>query len=96
MKTLNKRRDGIPSGAVYVGRPSIWGNPFEIGRDGTREDVVLAFYAYGKERLTREPDWLEPLRGRDLVCWCAPALCHVDAIRILLDEHPVKACSAPS
>lgn len=25
---------------VYIGRPSKWGNPFIIGRDGTREEVI--------------------------------------------------------
>jgi Domain of unknown function (DUF4326) len=24
---------------VYIGRPSILGNPFKIGKDGTREEV---------------------------------------------------------
>jgi hypothetical protein len=25
---------------IYIGRPSIWGNPFEIGKDGGRTDVI--------------------------------------------------------
>jgi len=25
---------------VYIGRPSKWGNPFVIGRDGSRADVI--------------------------------------------------------
>lgn len=36
---LNKRRDGCPRGAAYIGRPSKWGNPFVIGADGTRDEV---------------------------------------------------------
>jgi len=29
-KVLNRRKDGIPKGTIYVGRPSKWGNPFKI------------------------------------------------------------------
>lgn len=25
---------------VYIGRPSRWGNPYIIGPDGTREEVI--------------------------------------------------------
>lgn len=31
---------------VYVGRPSKWGNPFAIGRDGTRQEVIDKYRAY--------------------------------------------------
>jgi len=38
---LNKKqlRGAVPN-AVYIGRPSMWGNPFVIGKDGTRAEVV--------------------------------------------------------
>ena len=39
-KVLNKRVDGMPPAAVYIGRPSIWGNPFVIGKDGSRDAVI--------------------------------------------------------
>jgi len=28
---------------VYIGRPSKWGNPFVIGKDGTRKEVVAQY-----------------------------------------------------
>lgn len=62
-------------GKVYVGRPSKWGNPFIIGRDGTREEVIEKYEDYLKSR----PDLLNALhelKGLDLVCWCAPKACH--------------------
>jgi hypothetical protein len=31
---------------IYIGRPGPWGNPFVVGRDGTRQDVVNLFEAY--------------------------------------------------
>lgn len=41
----------------------------------TREDVILLYIKHVKEKEIS----LEPLRGRDLCCWCAPdALCHAD------------------
>lgn len=80
LKVYSKRNGDAPKGAVYVGRPSAWGNPFRAGKDGTREAVIAKFEAYALERLTREPDWLEPLRGKDLVCWCAPLACHADVL----------------
>lgn len=83
MPTIYNKKHGIPpEGAVYVGRPSKWGNPYTIGRDGTREQVIAKFRIY----LVREIQLghLDPseLRGKDLVCWCAPADCHA---RILIE-----------
>ena len=39
-KVLNKRVNGVPAGAVYIGRGSKWGNPFRIGPDGDRAAVI--------------------------------------------------------
>ena len=85
-KVLNKRIDTIPEGAVYVGRPSKWGNPWSIGTDGTREEVIT-FYrnALPKMLTTCRDDGslildLNELRGKDLVCWCTPLPCHADVL----------------
>ena len=74
-RVLNKKRDRITAGAVYIGRPSKWGNPFQIGRDGDRNAVI----AKHREWLKSQPLLLRSageLRGRDLVCFCAPLACH--------------------
>ena len=41
-KVINARQVGKQQAAdrVYVGRPSKWGYPFVIGRDGSRDDVI--------------------------------------------------------
>ncbi len=39
-RVLNKRKTGVPSGAVYIGRSSKWGNPFPIGADRDRATVI--------------------------------------------------------
>tara|TARA_Y100000296_G_scaffold80431_1_gene105950 strand:- start:435 stop:716 length:282 start_codon:yes stop_codon:yes gene_type:complete len=80
-KVLNKRDSGVPAGAVYVGRPSKFGNPYEIGRDGSREEVIQKYEAW---LLTADNglsiDDLLQLKGKDLVCWCAPLACHAEVL----------------
>ena len=78
-RVLNRRTEPVPAGAVYVGRPSRWGNPYLIGRDGTRAEVIARYEA----DLVADPArmaTLVTLRGRDLVCWCAPLPCHADVL----------------
>lgn len=84
-QVLNKKRDGMPPGSIYIGRGSPWGNPYVIGRDGSREDVVFKFERYARERLRTDPDWLLPLHGKDLVCFCSPELCHGDILALIID-----------
>lgn len=74
--------------AEYIGRGSIYGNPFVIGPDGERMVVIAKFKAYAEWRLSKEPEWLEPLRGKDLACYCAPQACHGDVIIALLQAKP--------
>lgn len=65
---------------VYIGRPSKWGNPYEIGLDGTRDEVIQKYreYLYSNDRLIMEAE-LE-LRGKILGCWCSPKPCHGDVL----------------
>jgi hypothetical protein len=86
-RVLNKKLSGVPSGAVYIGRPSKWGNPFVIGRDGTRSEVVARYRSYllGNTQLMAA---LPELAGKDLVCWCAPDACHGDVLVELANPKP--------
>jgi len=77
---LNKRTDPIPNDAVYIGRPSKWGNPYAIGRHGDRDTVLRKFEAYIAAQPELRRQAREELRGRDLVCWCAPLPCHGDVL----------------
>jgi hypothetical protein len=75
----------LPSGVVYVGRPSIWANPFTTARGSVLEELVVDT---PEEAVLRYAEWMaepeqKPLRdrlaaiaGRDLACWCAPEACH--------------------
>ncbi|MGI8841394.1 MAG: DUF4326 domain-containing protein [Caulobacteraceae bacterium] len=78
-KVLNKRGVGIPGSAIYIGRGSQWGNPFKIGQDGDRVTVIAKHGAWLRNQhlLLRQ---IGDLRGKDLVCFCAPAACHGDLL----------------
>lgn len=83
-RVLNAHRDGKDvQGAIYVGRPSPWGNPFSLGKDGTREEVLAKYIGW----LHENPEFVDRARralaGRDLICWCAPAACHAEMLRDL-------------
>lgn len=80
-EVYNTRAAGVPKSAVYVARPSIWGNPFHV-QDFGRDDSIRMY----REWLAKpEQDELrarmrQVLRGKDLICWCAPQACHADII----------------
>ena len=69
---------------VYIGRPSKWGNPFTIGKDGTRDEVIGLYNRYIIISVLMGD--LEELRGKTLGCWCKPKACHGDVlVRLLRD-----------
>jgi Domain of unknown function (DUF4326) len=86
-----QRRRGwrLPTTAVSVTRPGRWGNPFRVGQDGDRTEVLARFKAYARDRLATDPEWLAPLRGKDLACWCPPGeACHADILLVLAKASP--------
>jgi hypothetical protein len=88
VRTRNKR-NGVPKDSIYIGRGSRWGNPFHIGRHGTRAQVISAYWEYLKTR----PDLLDALdtlRGHDLLCYCAPLDCHGDCLILMAEASPAE------
>ena len=79
-KVLNKYKDGVPTNAVYIGRPSKWGNPFVIGKDGSREEVIDKYRAWLLTQPAKVEEAKRELAGKDLVCFCAPKGCHGDVL----------------
>jgi len=60
---------------VYIGRPSKWGNPFRIGDDGTREEILAKYESW----IQTQPALiaaLPELQGKVLGCWCGSKPCH--------------------
>ena len=69
----------------YIGRGSPLGNPFIIGRDGTREEVIEKYKNY----IITHPELLKlirTLKGKRLGCFCAPLPCHGDVVKALADQ----------
>ena len=70
---------------VYIGRPSKWGNPFVIGRNGDRTQVIAKYRAW----IQQQPALLAALpelKGKTLGCYCAPLPCHGDVLAELADK----------
>jgi len=71
---------------VYIGRPSKWGNPFNIGVDGDRAEVIDKYESY----LLSRPHLIEAakieLKGKILGCYCAPLACHGDVLARVANE----------
>jgi Domain of unknown function (DUF4326) len=69
---------------VFIGRPSIWGNPFRIGPGFGRRAAIRAYEAWiaeQKDLLARLPE----LKDKRLGCYCAPLPCHGDVLARLAD-----------
>lgn len=73
-KVINLRHEPFD---VYIGRGSKWGNPFVVGRDGTREEVIEKFR---KEKLPELAPFLHELIDKTLGCFCKPKPCHGDVL----------------
>jgi hypothetical protein len=86
----------MPAGAIYVGRPSKWGNPFKVG-DWVRgwraslptniirpEEAVELFRRdamHPQAGLIFRENAQRELRGKDLACWCPlDQPCHADVL----------------
>lgn len=79
-KVWNKRDPHVPVDAVYVGRPSKWGNPYPMRNETMRKTVIDAYRGLLAIRPELVAAAKEELRGKHLVCWCAPKPCHADVL----------------
>lgn len=80
----------MPEAAIYVGRPSRWGNPHALYATSyigvrRRRDPAEAVALFRRMFEAFSPDYqrveLAPLRGHDLVCWCPlDRPCHADVL----------------
>ncbi len=80
MRTVHINQVKDWQNTVRVDRHTKWGNPFVIGRDGDRDEVIALYRTY----LWNNPELmgaLNELKGKDLACWCAPRKCHADVLR---------------
>lgn len=85
---------------VLIDRTTPWGNPYVMGIDGDREEVCKKHKHWLEEWLKNRKEiiimrfsnkWviehLYMLRGKNLVCWCAPSRCHGDLLLVLANKE---------
>ena len=81
---LRHEPDAVANGAVRVDRRTRFGNPFIIGRDGAREQVVARYRVDLWRRIRAgevELGDLAALDGRHLACCCWPRRpCHAEVL----------------
>ena len=89
----------LPENAIYVGRATIWDNPYRSSSPA--EDVYLYRRLITQGAYRRQFLWL--LRGHDLACWCPlvdkdgkPVPCHADVLLELANGHGVSRRSRVS
>lgn len=98
-----KRSKGwtMPENAVYVGRPTKYGNPYRVGNTSTggtisfipihQTTIERTLDAY-RDYLTNKCTWIiedaqRELRGKDLACWCKEGTpCHADILLELANQ----------
>lgn len=96
-----KRTKGwkMPKGAVYIGRPTKWGNPYKVGEE-INAPILIEGMVVGTPEVARNlyslwigengpPAELEELKGKDLACWCPlDQPCHADVLLELANNQP--------
>lgn len=92
------------AGVVFIDRvrfpsqSSLWANPYKIGKDGTRNEVLLKFETYIRQKLNNDNfrKKLLELKGKNLGCWCVSRVCshenhdivcHGQILTKILDEY---------
>ena len=76
----------MPANTVYVGRPTVWGNPFVVGSELiggkrlTAAKSVALYRQYARDAFNHQ-DLRACLRGKNLACWCPLGQpCHADVL----------------
>ena len=76
---------------VMIDRTGPFGNPFKIGVNGDRVQVIEKYREWFYKRIltdTEFRDKIQSLKGRVLGCWCVPDLCHGMVIIEYLERIP--------
>lgn len=71
---------------IKICRPSKWGNPFVIGKDGTRKEVIKKYLIW----ILKQPylmNSLHELENKTLGCFCKPKECHGDILLNLIESE---------
>ena len=80
---LKHEPHALANGAVRIDRRTRFGNPYRIGRDGSREEVIERYRRRLWQRIRAGAVSLEELaalHGKTLACHCAPLPCHGEVL----------------
>jgi hypothetical protein len=87
---LVKNTRAYHGAGYYIGRPSLLGNPFVIGKYGTRAQVIEKYRVWLDKQIESNIELRKLMltfcqeykTGKRivLICWCAPLACHGDVI----------------
>lgn len=86
VKVWKKGEKGIPKDAVFVGRPTIYGNPFVMRKESDRDIIYDKFEEYIANDTRLKNLAKVELRGKHLVCYCSPKRCHADTLLRIANE----------
>lgn len=103
--TYNNLKEWIDNeNNIYIGRKGVvfidknrfpknssnFANPYKIGKDGTREEVLFKYKNYILNKLENNKDLVSELlllKGKNLGCWCYPEICHGNILLELIDKY---------
>lgn len=85
---VNKREQKFD---VYIGRGSIWGNPFKMASEADRKRVIIEYEKWlrSKPELLKQ---LHELKGKRLGCFCKPKACHGDVLVGFVEQMNDDGC----
>lgn len=95
----------MPPNTIKADRSTKWGNPFIVGKHGTRQECVRYFRMLlggylclglddeclkeQQQLLKHAEKHIEQLRGKNLACWCKGSPCHADVL-LKLANPPIS------
>lgn len=84
-------RQGIVfiDGQRFPKEASIFCNPYKIGKDGDREQIIKMYEIYIGDKINENPNLktkLIEMKGKTLGCWCKPDNCHGDVLLKIMYE----------
>lgn len=87
--TVVNMRGGNREYDVRIDRKGPFGNPFVLGVDGDRDEVIAKFRHWLTSSTCTRSQWVRDhmgeLKDKRLGCWCHPEACHGDVYVELLD-----------
>ena len=76
---------------IYIGRGSIWGNPYPLKTPEERSEVIDRYIKYFFEE-TNLIKSIRILKGKILGCYCYPLECHGDFLAFIANEDIKDYC----